>query len=735
MPRPQALDRSTYDRRMDDILEVFPPGRHEGILYPPSHAEYRDRLEGAPDLHRALQWELFQLLNAYEENEWVANGRTLYPTQRAHIAWQAGVLPQGKHSPSSFLLHGPAGSGKTLELGIVLQALTRLQVQGLLEGNVVFATAKAYHMAGKTVGRDHVLRSMLQAPPHVPSDAYRGALYRDLERMFPNEGFERASRTFVKTNLPRRVWMEQFDQQRENVEDVRTRLAKLMCKHGSRPTPYGPFLDAATTLLTGRGTTVTGPVEGKKGLKPDVLHFSLGKEHQDRTDYLGDAAFAIPQGHRVFARNAWMGGETSIVDPQTLLVTINAFANQNEIRRLLPFLKDTAAVVLDEARRYNPALLAAAVQNAGGKKPLIIGATNAVYDSPPWDRVSPSWDVMRAVDEGQLPGLRVNVFPAAEEPHYPAGSEKAVDQLLHEFFRDVPLPVRQPWNQNTLFVVHQQLTRMIARRLREMYAKRKPKLEAEVQCFDAKNSDSGASGRSQKELLQAWFVQGEGKGPKILVTAPSISADALDLPTIRQLVIGTRMSPDILYRLIGRALHSDVKSAGGDGTVMITQQHFSDGNPRSTPFGVLPHAQDLRTDEAFLWARGAVLLPTKAFEKEQGTLRRKYRTNGRKILKTLPAVCTGKQATPIVKEHGGPLLVKRASAPWEENAPSRVDVNVNGVPTLDMVRAFMEQNGMKDLLAYDAALLARANDACRAGQPWDTVVIAKAADLRERRGG
>ncbi|MBI3619103.1 ATP-binding protein [Candidatus Peregrinibacteria bacterium] len=473
----RPIDEKTYVRRRRDLVAVFPPDDNTGVSYPPDNIDAFMRLQhGAPALNVALQHELFALLAEYERKAWIVQGDRLYDSQRAHVTWAASSLCRGEESPSSLLIEGPAGTGKTRVLGILMQALVRLQLKGILQGAIAFTTAKAYHLTSKTVGLAGALHHMLATPPNEASPSLIRGLRRDLKNIFPD---------LVDKLLPPKVWAPLFEGRTADLDATRKRIRDVVGSAVNDDEGGEQFLDAAALLLCGRATTVTGIDD--IGV-PELLSFPDGAHSEEgAVAYAGDAAFALPRDYPVYARQEWNVLPSSAEPsthalPRVLLTTSTAFRSK-AMRLMMPeLIADTGVVLCDEARQHPAGSFQDPVMASGKQRPLVIGATSINYGRK-WDRVSPSQKLQEAIGV-TLPSVRVNVFPSKEQMHYPAESHLALEQLLDQHFKHVPsLPRKQPWEMDMLFITHPQLTREAAKRLRQRYEE-KTELDAQVYCFD-----------------------------------------------------------------------------------------------------------------------------------------------------------------------------------------------------------------------------------------------------------
>lgn len=716
--------KKEYSSWRDELLEEFPQQDNPDVTYPQeTYAQLEKAGKSAPALNRDLQRELFTMLTEYQRDGWEVNGKELYPSQRGHLFWGASALTQGKHSPSSLLLKGPAGSGKTLELGSFLQAGVRLQLRGQLKGIITFCTAKSYHMTSKTVGRDYALKQMMKAPPDVPPEVHIRALYRSLVRMFPDT----MEKYFSVADLK-----GYFDQRSGDFDEERKKLEKILGDLSD-----DEMLDAMAVLLSGTGTLVAGLDEDAA---PEILRFDLSGESDEESAvaYAGDAAFGIPPDYPVYTQKSWnalaaLNGEA----PRVLLTTTNAFVNMNIRKGMEDIFRHVDMILCDEARRTSETTFQTPIRQAGkSSNPIVVGATNTRYDNR-WGADSPEQSLRQAIGVS-LPNLRVNLFPGADCEHYPSESEEAVSQLLKAHFAKIPLLKKSPSEMNAVLVVHSKLVGMIGSRLREIYDDIRG-MKAEIHRYDAKSGDAALAGISQKALLEAWFVRERKDGPNILVTTPSTAADALDLPNIENLTIATRVAPDILYRLLGRALHNNKHLEHGKSYgVYVAQQQFANSALGATPFGIIDHGLPLDEKTGFDWIPGQILLSQEQHNQEISRVLKK-----KKYKKSRVPGTSFKRGTEDFKTAGGTMLVESDRAAFRPPLHSVRQPQAEESHHLDAYRPnddtltdFLAQIDAGDLMFTESrSLLAAASVAHLNNRPWTKAVIAKVAEIRRRTAG
>lgn len=153
------------------------------------------RFVTAPEFHCDLARELWTLLREIGRDGRKVNGKTLHDHQFTHLIWTAAAPRKGPTSPTSFFIQEAPGTGKTLTLGVLMQACIRLQTRGLLTGKNAYCTAKSYYLSDKVRGQGMGQRRVLRLPPYPQTKKGINRLRLALYRM---DG------EFMKSYLPKR---------------------------------------------------------------------------------------------------------------------------------------------------------------------------------------------------------------------------------------------------------------------------------------------------------------------------------------------------------------------------------------------------------------------------------------------------------------------------------------------------------------------------------------------------
>lgn len=628
---------SLYRGKVSFLNDVFKPEDNDHAVYPPSTAAefVRERFSLAPEFHRALTGELWTLIRELDQSDNLVNGKRLYDHQLAHLIWVAASVTDGRKSPTSFFIEGAPGTGKTLTLGILMQALVHLQMRGLLDGKIAYCTAKPYHLSDKVHGQGMGKRRVLRAPPYVATD-------KDINRR--RLALRRINPEFMDRLFPKKAWMTLFAERPATGEKARQLVDQYVADHDLHPGQADESMLAGIAhILASQATTVRGPDRTTELLTlqppPD--------NHSQMEAHTGDAAFAIPLKYPVYARENIGISTATRSAARVVLEPALVFTSARQVEKTREELHRHVRVVMcDEAQRRQPLTFQEPVVDAGAAEPPLVFAAGSRWYDKAWERRSPSHSFPESIRRGILPDLGVRLFPSAEAPHFPAETEQALKQLITTFFQPVrcfdQFQLPQASDVNTLFVVHGRLVDLAVNKLRKIYAKHNS--AAEVRPFHGNEED--------REVLQLWFDT-ERDGPNVLVSSPGIVKESLDLGTIRHLVIGTRVTADMIYHLTGRLAHSRAMINKND-RVLLTLQQLANSNLRATPFVALDHGREF-SEEGFTWINGHALMSDKAFRRDQ---RQVKVISQRDDMVKVPATCRTKHGVspPIKLECGTSLL-------------------------------------------------------------------------------
>lgn len=600
-----------YRKLTSILVEVFPPDENPHSVYPPeSPTEFAmRRFAPAPELNRVLAQELWTLLREIEREDRSVNGKTLHDHQFAHLIWVAASLTNGRKSATSFFIQGAPGTGKTLTLGVLMQASIRLQNRQMITGKIAYCTAKPYHLSDKVRAKGMGHRRVLRTPPYTLSE-------KDINRR--RLALCRMDQAFMKRFFPRKAWQALFGQRPSTEEQARSIIAEYFERNGlCIEETNEEMLDNVSKVLASVATTVRGPSKSTELLTlpplPEVA--------QQVTSHTGDAAFAIPPDYPVFARENIGISTADRADARVVLEPALVFTSARQIEKYREELHRHVQVILcDEAQRRQPLAFQEPVVSAGAQQMPLVFAAGSQWYGKDWGCRSPVHSFPESIRRGILPDLGVRLLPSAEETHYPAETDEALEQLLKFFFQPLKafeqFKLPQPFDVNTLVVVHNRLVDPVVERLREAFAGRG--VTATIRPFHGTEED--------REALQIWF-DAESEGPNILVSSATIVKESLDLLSLRHLIVGTKVSADVLYHLIGRLAHGRVQRNNSD-RMLLTLQQLADSNLAATPFVAIDHGQEF-SEDGFTWINGQALMSDRAFQRDKRLLKGAGHSRGR----------------------------------------------------------------------------------------------------------
>lgn len=595
-----------YRKLTGFLVKVFPPAENPFSPYPPASADefVTQRFTTAPEFHRHLAGELWTLLREISRDRRKVNGKTLHDHQFAHLIWIAATLTNGQNSPTSFFIQGAPGTGKTLTLGVLMQAGIRLQTRGLMTDKIAYCTAKPYHLSDKVRGKGMGHRRVLRTPPYAPTE-------KDINRR--RLALCRMDEEFMSRYFPRAAWNRLFAQRPSTESEARRAIDEYFLAAGLQVDESAePMLANVVKVLASVAIAVRGPSGST-----ELLTFPpIPEATQQIASHTGDAAFAIPLAYPVFARECVGISTATRRDARVILEPATVFTSVQQIERYREELHRHVQMILcDEAQRRQPLAFQEPVITAGAKQAPLVFAAGSRWYGKNWDCRSPVHSFPESIRRGILPDLGVRIFPSAHAMHYPSETEEALRQLLKLFFqplntfKEFGLP--QPCAVNTLVVVHSRLVDTVIELLRKAFEERKS--EATVRPFYGDEED--------RDALQIWFDT-EGAGPNVLVSSAAIVKESLDLLSLRHLVVGARVSTDLLYHLIGRLAHGRSQHNKED-RMLLTLQQFANSNLAATPFVALDHGEEM-ADTGFTWINGHALMSTRAFQRDARRARKRW---------------------------------------------------------------------------------------------------------------
>ena len=455
--------------------------------------------------------------------------------------------------------------------------------------------------------------------------------------------------------------------------------------------------------------------------------------------HTGDAAFAIPPDYPLFAREsigittATRGEAQVILEPATVFTSVQQIERYRE-----EFHRHVEVILCDEAQRRQPVAFQEPVLSAGARHIPLVFAAGSQWYGKDWECRSPMHSFPESIRRGILPDLGVKLFPSADDVHYPAETDESLQQLLTSYFETLPafeeLKLPQPSDVNTLVVIHSRLVDTVVERLRTAYKARGS--AATVRPF--------YGGEEDREALQIWFDTPDA-GPNVLVSTASIVKESLDLLSLRHLVVGTRVSTDVLYHLIGRLAHGRGQQHNAD-RMLVTLQQFANSSLAATPFVAIDHGQPF-PDDGFTWINGHALMSVRAFQRDAKRLKGigdtvkvpAHRHGKRGEAPSITMACgksllpadNGKVIDPAVRSTASSMTHRLALVPvaHEEYDPQK------GPPSHNLVRQWAAVCGGLAILETYPSIFLSVEEAHHHGCNPHETLEQKIAQLRERSHG
>lgn len=593
---PSTAFRDLYKKERDFAFNTFHPETHPEISsIPESAAEFLKLFEETREIQRILVHEAMTNIGVLHAQKFQVNSKKLYPHQRGHLFWSATTLAGGKESPSSALVRGAPGTGKTLEIGQWMQAGIHAQMRDLLpKGVIAYLTQRPFHLVQQTQGLGLARKRLVRTPPFTLHPKEIDSLYREYKKLCPKLA------AIVKI----KGWQELFNERPATEAEARSLIQRHLHHLGTleqaKKIPDFEEQESKLIKLLLGNAAVVQDIDRE----PTLVDLpEINEETNIHTRFGGDAAFSIPAGYPVLAKERWgMQANEDVNIPKVLLMPAASLTSTVQREKLRAILKNIVLILVDEGGTLHPSVFENPVMEAKGKKPVVIAAT-ATDQNRRWEARSPEHSVGESVEAGVLPDVGIDIFPSKDETHYPRDSMEAMQQLVDHHFKDLELLKRlklpQPKEGSSLVVVHAKTTRECAKRLQDEYEKRK--IPAEIFCFDGKTP------QADREKLLLWMASA-GDQAKILVGNPASLATALNLPGIHNVTIGTTINAMMLKQLLGRALHS------AHHRVICRQQQFSNSNLSTTAFAQLHHQANIPENEEIQWIPGQALMSARAMK-------------------------------------------------------------------------------------------------------------------------
>ncbi len=685
----------------ENIASIFRQESNANASWPPDDSKecfssYFER----PELAKQLALELAWLIEEIENDGCMFGGKEMYPHQLGQLKWLVIKLLEGG---TSYLLEGAPGTGKTLVLGAIMEAITRLQRRGLMEGSVAYGTHKANVLAQQTFSQEDRHKRVL-LPPNLSElkdeCEYLGALFGKN----------------VSDPLHREEWGALREERLRNENDPEKAMCALLLRwqiierKPEKNSVLEKKIKEAALLLSNQTVLIRDIDESFMALllSPREVMLDDGKLR-----YSGDLGAGIPkefvENDLVIASKAAMIGNNDLYaeakneNAKVLLMTMSAlmYSLQHSTKSAISALLSNVEIVLvDEAKQglnlVVEAILDARKEDSTLGLPLVIGASalsttspKSIAARPDADSYSPRMTIPEAIDAGVLPNVGVDVFPGSAEMLYESGTPEAREQLIAAHFATLEIPDTvdqyQPCECNSLMIVENESIVDTVRRLREEYESRGiPAIVVPFRANTKERKDKSNTQPPYSERIFEWMLdepqyKDDKRVAKILVSGPESVADALSLTNLENVTIGTSkgVGAKTLMRIFGRLMHSNLhRGKGPDFRLYFRQGLYQGTKPEEMIFNLLKHEANLDefTNEDLLeWTRLQVLHGKKGYESDVDRTKKMEKIHiprtSHALGKRNLAEKTGEKTKGKEPRHPLPLQERKKPAPAKPIAP------------------------------------------------------------------
>ncbi len=574
-------------RWRSEMEAVFNPKTNEHASWPATDPRALfEEFAKRPKLAIEMSLELSTIILEIEQAEGLFLDKQTYAHQLGQLKWLALSLLEGG---TSYMIEGAPGSGKTLILGAIMMAATRLQMRGLMDSAIVYGTHRPYILAQQTFsGSDRRMRLMKEPTIHD----VRQEVECCIKILGPG-----AAEFFHQ-----KMWQELRKKRYHNKEEAIEAISLVIRERSGGK----KFLQSKKDLLTEVARFLTIEAVVLYDIDDSVMIVPLSPapvtDDDNVMSYGGDIGGGIPphylkDGFVAARKGADVDGNAieqpkkgvpvhSLDSVRVLLTTAPSVAMRTYRRSIVDILRRTGIVIVDEGRepatRFQDAVIEESAE--GTTEPLVfiasaLSTTNGLGSRPYADRYSPRLTIPEAMEPGPdgkqvLPNVGVDMFPGNGSALYPSETAEALQQLVQAHFAELPLPQKielpQPHLATSLIVVSNDSIAEAILLLRQEYAKRG--IAADVIPFRScveKTGDGNNKPPYSERVLQAMMddcVSEDGtKRIRVMVASPDTVKDALSIPTLQNVTIGTAkgISKTVLLRIFGRLQHSNRHRGAG----------------------------------------------------------------------------------------------------------------------------------------------------------------------------
>lgn len=596
-----AAFRAKYHKWVQFHDEVLPPDKKQekrGTTKagPNTHKEFLEQFDDSSDMHQHLVLELTTMLREFEKLDDEVNGDPLWRHQKALLIEFIQMLVQKRRTNEElmdFLMEEGPGTGKTRIMGIIIAALSRMMVRGVLPGNVLVLVKRKSMVMQQAFSKDGMRNTVL-------SKEVSKMRNREIEeqRRFALQEFRGAQQDF----FPKKEWSDICNQNPIDVDAARDLIQESLITRELwadfiRYPQHERALDELAHCVAGQGGVVFAP----NGSDLEFFELSPASEVEDGSGR-GDLFFGVQEQifdtGGVFVQSDYdVGkGKDGSLPTGNSRIAVMAYTTtyQQRVREnMKDCLANTEWIFMDEAGKVHPDSISTMVTHPsiGGETPAHVFGATAFREGSSYHGNFSQFTVEDANNSPDqvLKPPRLVEFPGHEGVRFPSGSYEAAEQLIAQMGNKIALAeqngIPQPNEEGSmLIVVNNNLVSYVVMRLRQEYGDTGMRFIS----YNVNSTDEDHTSRVQVRMNDPQYTQ------TCLVGSMDRVVDSFDWRQLRSTVMGvkeSKASMEMMQRLFGRQFHSALENG------YIVQQLFADEDERNrlpfrayTPDAAIPDA-------------------------------------------------------------------------------------------------------------------------------------------------
>jgi hypothetical protein len=564
-----AAFKAKYNQWASFHDEVLPPEQKQekrGTTKtgPNTHKEFLEGFDDSSDMHQHLVNELITMLREFEKEDDEVNGDTIWRHQKALLIEFIQMLVQKRRSNAelkSFLMEEAPGTGKTRIMGIIIAALSRMMVRGVMTGNVLILVKRKSMVMQQALSKDGMRSAVLSKE----SSKMRTKEIEE-QRRFALQEFTGAEQDF----FPKKEWASICDENPTDVDAARQLIQESLTERKLWDDfvlypQHERVLDELAHCVARQGGVVFAP----NGSDLEFLELSPASEEEGsgRGDLLFGVDRQIFDTGGVFMQSSYDVGNEQAGSLPTRNSRIVVMAHTTTYQqRARESMKDCLAnvewIFLDEAGKVNPDTLGTMVthDSIGGEKPAHVFGATAFRDGSNFHGNFSQFTVEDANNSPDqvLKPPRLVEFPGQEGVRFPSGSYEAAEQVITQVGKKIALAektgIPQPNEEGSmLVVVNANLVSYVVMRLRQEYGDTGMRFIS----YNVNSGDEEHTGRVQVRMNDPKYTQ------TCLVGSMDRVIDSFDWRQLRSTFMGvkeTKATMEMMKRLYGRQYHSALEN-------------------------------------------------------------------------------------------------------------------------------------------------------------------------------